>query len=228
MTSTEDTMSQAHAERSDLADLLRTLTPEQWEAPTLCASWRVRDVVAHMFSYEELSMLSVVGRLLRAGLDSDRANEIGVAACADCTPDELLTMVNQHLDPSGLTAKFGGRIALTDGLIHHQDIRRPLGLQRIIPPERLVTALDFARTARPIKAAKRIQGLSLVATDAEWSTGAGPVVEGPAEPAPLGKSSSQLKRAAPSINEIINRDRLAPLHADSHAVVRPGCAATPR
>jgi uncharacterized protein (TIGR03083 family) len=149
MTPTEDTMSQAHAERSDLADLLRTLTPEQWEAPTLCAAWRVRDVVAHTFSYEELSMLGVVGRLLRAGLDSDRANEIGVAACADRTPDELLAMVHEHLDPSGLTAKFGGRIALTDGLIHHQDIRRPLGLHRSIPPGRLVTALDFARPDRP-------------------------------------------------------------------------------
>ena len=62
---------------------------------------------------------------------------------------ELLTMVNDHLDPSGLTAKFGGQIALTDGLIHHQDILRSLGLQRTIPPERLVAVLDFARASRP-------------------------------------------------------------------------------
>ncbi len=90
--------------------------------------------------------------------------------------------VRSHLDPSGLTAKFGGRIALTDGLIHHQDIRRPLGLHRPIPAERMVEALAFGSTARPIGAAKRIQGLTLRATDVDWQTGSGPLVEGPAEP----------------------------------------------
>jgi hypothetical protein len=64
-----------------------------------------------------------------------------------------------------LTAGFGGRIALTDGVIHHQDIRRPLGLPREIPADRLRCALDFGRTARPIGAKKRVQGLTLTATD---------------------------------------------------------------
>ena len=36
------------AERRALADLLDGLTPEQWEAPSLCAGWRVRDVAAHV------------------------------------------------------------------------------------------------------------------------------------------------------------------------------------
>ena len=36
----------ATAERK--ADFLATLTPGQWEAPSLCAGWRVRDVVAHV------------------------------------------------------------------------------------------------------------------------------------------------------------------------------------
>jgi len=85
------------------------------------------------------------------------------------------------LRPRGLTAAFGGRIALTDALIHHQDIRRPLGLTRAIPAERLLTALDFAKTARPIGAAKRIRGLTLIATDHDWRHGTGPEVHGPAE-----------------------------------------------
>jgi hypothetical protein len=36
-----DTMALARAERADLADLLATLEPEQWNAPSLCAEWRV-------------------------------------------------------------------------------------------------------------------------------------------------------------------------------------------
>jgi DNA-binding transcriptional ArsR family regulator len=66
-------------------------------------------------------------------------------------------------------------------LADQQDIRRPLGLPRQVPADRLRCALDFGRTARPIGAKKRVQGLTLTATDLDWSAGAGPVVEGPAE-----------------------------------------------
>ncbi|MGG7379082.1 maleylpyruvate isomerase N-terminal domain-containing protein, partial [Escherichia coli] len=42
----------ATAERSDLAGFLGTLTAEQWQAPSLCVGWRVRDVVAHLISFD--------------------------------------------------------------------------------------------------------------------------------------------------------------------------------
>jgi uncharacterized protein (TIGR03083 family) len=86
-----------------------------------------------------------------------------------------------NLQPRGLTAGFGGRIALTDGMIHQQDIRRPFDLPRQIPPQRLAAVLDFAKTAPLIAAAKRIRGLTLTATDLNWTTGDGPEVTGPAE-----------------------------------------------
>jgi uncharacterized protein (TIGR03083 family) len=181
VTTAVDAMGLARAERADLAELLATLTADQWEAPTLCSRWRVREVVAHMFSFEELSPVGLVGRFLRGGVAPGRVNQIGVDAYADRSTDELLALVRAHLDPRGLTAGFGGRIALTDGTIHHQDIRRPLGLPREIPAERLLCVLDFARTAPTIGAKKRIKGLTLAATDLDWSTGSGPVVEGPAE-----------------------------------------------
>ena len=181
MTAPVDTMSLARDERADLADLLTTLTPVQWDAPSLCAGWRVRDVVAHMFSYEELGVGGLVGRFLRGGVLPNRVNAVGVAAYAGDSTDDLVALVKDHLQPRGLTAGFGGRIALTDGVIHHQDIRRPLGLPRDIPADRMIAALDFARTAPTIRAAKRIRGLTLVATDLDWTTGTGPTVEGPAE-----------------------------------------------
>jgi uncharacterized protein (TIGR03083 family) len=181
MTATVDAMGLAHDERADLADLLATLTPQQWEAPSLCAGWRVRDVVAHMFSYEELGVGGLVGRFVRGGLLPDRVNAAGVAAYADHSTDDLLALVRNHLRPRGLTAGFGGRIALTDGVIHHQDIRRPLGLPRDIPAERMLNVLGFARTAPTIGAAKRVRGLTLAATDLDWTAGSGPRVEGPAE-----------------------------------------------
>ena len=177
-----DTLRLARDERADLADFLDTLTSEPWDGPTLCARWRVRDVVAHVISYEELSKVGLVGRVLRGGLAGDRVNAVGVRDYADRSPAQLVALLRDHLNPRGLTAGFGGRIALTDGLIHHQDIRRALDRPRTIPAERLRVALDFGRTAPTIHARSRIRGLRLVATDLDWSTGDGPLVEGPAEP----------------------------------------------
>lgn len=176
-----DAASLARDERADLADFLATLTPEQWGSPSLCDGWRVRDVVAHVFSYEDLGLPGLVGRFVSGGLNPDRINAIGIAGDATRTTGDLVQHARDHLEPRGLTALFGGRIALTDALIHHQDIRRPLGATREIPTERLRCALDFAPTAPPLRARKRVRGLELVATDIEWRSGKGPVVEGPAE-----------------------------------------------
>ncbi|MDN5918516.1 MAG: maleylpyruvate isomerase family mycothiol-dependent enzyme, partial [Pseudonocardia sp.] len=181
MAAPTDTMSLARAERADLADFLATLTPAQWDAPSLCDGWRVREVVAHMFSYDELSLAGHVRRFLRAGMIPARINAAGVAVYAEHSTDDLLALVRRCRRPRGFTACFGGKIALTDATIHHQDIRRPLGLPREIPSERLPAVLDFACTAPPIGASKRIRGLTLVATDLDWTAGKGPAVEGPAE-----------------------------------------------
>ena len=66
-------------------------------------------------------------------------------------------------------------------MIHQQDIRRPLGLPRRIPDERLREALNFARTAPLIRGAWRGRGVYLQATDLDWAAGYGPRVSGPGE-----------------------------------------------
>lgn len=169
----------ARAERTDLADFLATLSPEQWDAPTLCDRWRIRDVVAHIISYDELTVLGSIGRMVKAGFRLDRANDLGLSASR--SPDELLAALRRHLTPRGLTAGFGGRIGLLDCTVHHQDIRRPLGMPRVIPPERLRHALGFLPQAYAIGAPRRIRGLRLVAEDIDWSRGSGPEVRGTGE-----------------------------------------------
>jgi uncharacterized protein (TIGR03083 family) len=176
-----DAIRLAHDERADLAEFLSTLSPEQWEVESLCSGWRVGDVVAHVLSYDELDTRGLIRRFARGRFLIDRVNAVGVDDYADRAPAALLVLLTEHLRPRGLTPGFGGRIGLLDGLIHHQDIRRPLGEPREIPAERLHAALDFARIAPPIKAFWRIRGLRLVATDLGWTAGSGPVVQGPGE-----------------------------------------------
>lgn len=177
-----DPMSLARDERADVADFLAGLTYEQWHAPTLCSGWRVRELVAHMISYDHLGPIGLVRRFARGRLLPDRVNQVGVTDLDGLGPDELLATFRARLQPAGLTAGFGGRIALVDALIHHQDIRRPLGAAREVPAERLAAALPFARVAPPIGAFWRARGVRLVAIDVEWSSGRGPLVTGPAEP----------------------------------------------
>ncbi|MCK2244742.1 maleylpyruvate isomerase family mycothiol-dependent enzyme [Crossiella sp. S99.2] len=171
----------ARAERADFLDFLRTLPAEQWEAPTLCGDWRVREVVAHVISYDELTLGGVAAQFARGRFSLDRSNALRLTDYRALSPAELLDAFERHVQPRGLTASFGGMVALLDGLIHHQDIRRALGLPREIPADRLLRALRLSRLAPPIGAWWRSRGLRLVAEDVHWSVGSGAEVRGKGE-----------------------------------------------
>ncbi|TDQ01336.1 maleylpyruvate isomerase family mycothiol-dependent enzyme [Labedaea rhizosphaerae] len=175
-----DVKAMAAVERGELADFLETLAPEHWDVPSLCTGWTVRDVVTHMIGYDELGLLRTIGSLARSGFSLHRSNAKRVAE-AEHTPAELIALLRKHQRPRGITAAFGGFIALVDGTVHHQDIRRALGKPREIPADRLRATLRLALRARPIHAAQRAKGLGLVASDVDWTHGDGPQVRGPGE-----------------------------------------------
>lgn len=180
-TTAGDLIELARHERADLARLLAGLDEQEWNAPTLCTQWRVRDVVAHVISYDVLSPVHLVGRFLLGAVTLTSPGSIGVEQAASLSTSELLLRLETHLTPTGLTAGFHGAIGLTDGLIHHQDIRRPLGRRRAIPAERLRPALDFALRSPRLPARRLTRGLHLVATDLDWASGEGPEVSGQGE-----------------------------------------------
>lgn len=176
-----DLMTLAEEERADLLTLLQGLTNDQWNVQSLCTEWCVRDVATHIVSYDELSVPSLVGTFLRGRLRVSRVNAVALKRYQDLEPEEVVELVSRNLRPSGLPSGFGGGIALTDGTIHHQDIRRALDLPRTIPPHRLVPVLGFALSAPTLPAKKNARGLKLTATDVEWAAGDGPEVSGPGE-----------------------------------------------
>ncbi len=171
----------ARAEREDFAAFLETLSPQQWRASTLCERWNVREVAAHAISFDELTRPELVARFLKGRLLVDRINQVGVDEYADRPPEQLVALIREYAHPHGLTAGFGGRVALTDNMIHQQDIRRALDIPRSIPVDRLRTALDFSLYAPMIRGAWRARGVRLVATDLDWSHGRGADVQGPGE-----------------------------------------------
>jgi uncharacterized protein (TIGR03083 family) len=132
-----------------------------------------------VISYEELSTLGLVKRFAK-GLVV-RANQVGVDEFAPLSTEELMGFLNRHLRPRGLTAGFGGMIALVDGTIHHQDIRRALNRPRTVPVERLERILPLVPGNPRLGAGRRIRGLRLNATDVAWQHGNGPEVTGTGE-----------------------------------------------
>ncbi|WP_185934821.1 maleylpyruvate isomerase family mycothiol-dependent enzyme [Mycolicibacterium hodleri] len=174
-------MELARREREEFADFLSDLTPEQWHHPSLCSGWSVRDVVAHCVSFEDLTARELATRFVKGRLQTNRINALAVAALADHPTGRLVGILRDNAEPHGLGGGFGGRVALTDNMIHQQDIRRPLRLPRRIPTERLCAALDFVRYAPTIRGAWRARGVRLVATDVDWSHGGGLEVRGTGE-----------------------------------------------
>jgi hypothetical protein len=62
--------------RVDLAAFLATPAPREWQAQSLCSEWSVKDVVAHVVCYEEVTPLGLAQRFAK-GLVI-HANEVGV------------------------------------------------------------------------------------------------------------------------------------------------------
>lgn len=201
-------MAQARAEREDLLELVERLTPEQWRTPSLCAGWTVHDVVAHVLSYDELGPRQLAARFGRGLFLVDRTNAVGLREYAARTPAELVELLRAHLTPTGLTAGMGGAIALTDGLIHQQDIRRPLGEPRTIPAERLLPALRTALFAPVLRGVVRVRDVRLVATDVGWAFGRGPEVHGTAEAllmAVAGRTAVADELSGPGKDRVVRR-----------------------
>ena len=168
-----------HAERKALADDLRNLDTEEWARPSLCADWTVRDVLAHMASAAKLTPPAFFGRMVGSGFSFDKVQEKGVAANRGASPADTLanfeSVVTSVKHPPGPTQTWLG-----ETIVHSEDIRRPLGIRHAYPTDAVVQTANFFKGSNLIIGTKRrIAGLKLRATDAEWSTGDGPEVTGP-------------------------------------------------
>jgi uncharacterized protein (TIGR03083 family) len=168
-------------ERTDLLTFLERLTPSEWEVDSLCAGWRVRDVVAHIVAYDTLAP-SLGWQFVRSTFSVDRLNVRVADAWRKRNIDELVGRLRANLIPGGITRLIGWPVALQEAVVHHQDIRRPLGHIRKVPSERVVAVLECLIDP-PFLAAlpKRATDLRLDAADIGWQWGDGAIVTGTGE-----------------------------------------------
>ncbi|MFF2148514.1 maleylpyruvate isomerase family mycothiol-dependent enzyme [Kitasatospora sp. NPDC058190] len=174
---------QIAAERRELAEVFAGLTAEQWESPSLCEGWRVREVAAHQSTGFRHSTARTVWELARSGGSIHRmADRVARRDAAVLTDRELSAAMADHADHPW-RPPVGGRIAaLAHDAVHGLDITVALGLPPRLPLPR-AAALLGAVSARSVRFfGARLDGVRLRATDLEWSYGQGrSVVEGRAE-----------------------------------------------
>lgn len=170
-------------ERLGMANRLAFLTAEQWDSPSLCSAWRIRDVLGHVTASAQglFSTRAVIGGMIRHRFSFNQwmaadGKERG-RQDPSITLKALCEEAGCRKTPPGVP-KAG---VLADVVIHGQDIHRPLGIHREIPESHLLPVADFVKTTVGFGAKKRIAGLRLTATDMDWVQGDGPEVIGPAE-----------------------------------------------
>jgi uncharacterized protein (TIGR03083 family) len=164
-----DAWQMIEAERAGLVDALAALPDSAWAEPSLCPGWSVRDVVGHMTVTASLTPPKFFMALLSSGFQFD-------AMSAKAVKELVRSRVHARTAPPGPTVSWLG-----ETIVHGEDIFRALGGYRDHPIDRVLAVADFYKGSNLLIGAKRrIAGLTLVATDAQWRSGDGPVVSGPA------------------------------------------------
>jgi uncharacterized protein (TIGR03083 family) len=167
------------AERKALVTELSGLDANQWSTTSLCTDWTVRDVVAHMTATAKITPAGFFPKLASNGFSFSKMQAKDIAAeTGGSTGDTLAnfeSIVTSTKRPPGPPDTMLG-----ETIVHSQDIRGALGLQHEYPMAAVVEVADFFKKSNLlIGTKKRITGLTLKATDTEWSYGTGPEVSGP-------------------------------------------------
>lgn len=172
---TDDARAAVVAERRELADLLATLRPDQWDAPTLCAGWRVREVVAHTTMPFRTSRGRVLVELVKARGNFNRMADRCARQDAAALPAQaLLGSLRDNIAHPWTPPGSGPDGALAHDLIHGLDITVGAGLDRQPPSARVALVLAGMRPRSVAYFGVNLAGVTLHATDIDWSFGTGP------------------------------------------------------
>jgi uncharacterized protein (TIGR03083 family) len=175
-----DVWQMIEAERAAQADALAALSAADWDRPSLCAGWTVRDVVAHLIDTATVTPPVFAARYVASGFRFPVMVRRTIAEIqAGRTDAELVELLRGRV--SARTAPPGpARSWLGETIVHGEDVFRALGGYRPHPSDHLVTVAGFySRSNTLIGAKRRIGNVTLRATDADWRHGSGPEIYGP-------------------------------------------------
>ena len=170
------------AQRGELAAVLDALPSSGWDQATLCAGWRVREVVAHVTMPFRYSGPRFVGELARSrGRFNEMADRVARRDAARMSPAELAEAVRSNIGHPWRPPGGGFEGALAHDVIHGLDITVPLGLALTVPEERLRRVLPASADDKSVMFfGTDLAGIQFRACDLDWTLGAGTPLTGTA------------------------------------------------
>jgi len=168
-----------------IAGMLEELTPEQWEAPSLCERWRVRDVAGHLV----WRVGSPSGRMMAGALGTMIGERVGpmgafeVLAVREAEADHA-TLVARLRHIAALKLSGTGRRGLgelAEVVVHGFDMAQPLGIDLAIDGSVTHAVAEAGTRLLPFERREVLRRRTLVAADAGWRIGRGPEISGTAE-----------------------------------------------
>ena len=159
-----------------LADLLASAPVETWDAPSLCANWQVRHVIAHVTMPARFTPEQFGAEMAAADGDftvlSDtvaaRDASLPLAAQMDALRSSLL---HAWQPPGG-----GAAGALSHAVIHSLDVTVALDRPAVAPKDAVIAVLDQLTAADGAYFGVDLSGVRLEAADTDWTWGSGDAV----------------------------------------------------
>jgi uncharacterized protein (TIGR03083 family) len=177
----EEYWSAVRAMRLRVAEFLSGLAPADWDAPSLCAGWRVRDVAGHLALVPTITTWDMVAVAPAARFNPNRINTLLAARHGSRPPEEIVAAIRAHADDRRTARALDTRNALFDIIVHSQDMATPLGRDFPVPVESCRLALPRVwAMGWPFHARRRMAGRTVRATDTDWTAGRGPELAAPA------------------------------------------------
>ncbi len=171
-----------HAERAGLVATLTDIAEEDWSHPTLCAGWTVHDVAAHVIASPQIGWAGIAAMSARnvgRGYNAMVFREVKRLGARE-TRDSVLADYDNYATSTHHLPVTTSIEPLIDVLVHHQDIARPLGVSRAMPPAAAAVAADRVRRLSMLFGTRRLlRSVRMAATDVDWTRGKGPTISGP-------------------------------------------------
>lgn len=167
------------AEFDALADLLAGITDDQWDTPSLCEGWRVREVVAHMTMPARYSVEEFQAELRACEGDFTKLSNTVASRDAALPTTELVANLRSDTMKNWVPPGGGFSGALNHVVIHGLDATVPLGTPVPVPEPTIRAVLDGLTVGGVHRFfGVDIDGRGLRATDLDWSYGSGPELLG--------------------------------------------------
>jgi len=165
-----------------LADFFDDLNEDQLDTRSLCEAWTVREVLGHLVMPLTGSLSGFLLQVLRARGSIDRASAAVARDLSRRPLNELTSLLRDKAHEQVKAPGVGPMGQMADGCVHLRDCARPLDLADDVSLDDWRMLLDWLPSGIPgLMPKRRVEGLRLVATDQEWSWGAGQEITGPSE-----------------------------------------------